>query len=129
MTSVEQKFGKTSIKASGVAKSLRIGMVAPPWFAVPPSGYGGTEAVVASLVDGLVDRGHEVFLIAAGTNGTKAQRYLPAFESPPTHRLGVGWLPEIVLAAETARAFANVDLEQRPTSQWRPEKISTHCLG
>jgi glycosyltransferase involved in cell wall biosynthesis len=86
-------------------------MVAPPWFAVPPHGYGGTEAVVASLVDGLVDRGHEVHLIAAGAPGTKAQHYVKSFEEPPTHRLGVGWLPEVITAAETARAFAHLDLD------------------
>ena len=29
-------------------------MVAPPYFPVPPDGYGGVEAVVADLVDALV---------------------------------------------------------------------------
>ncbi len=43
---------------------LRIAMVAPPWFAIPPTGYGGIERVVALLADGMASRGHEVTLFA-----------------------------------------------------------------
>jgi len=32
---------------------LRIVLVAPPYFDVPPIGYGGVEAVVADLADAL----------------------------------------------------------------------------
>lgn len=53
--------------------ALRIGMVAPPWFAVPPTGYGGIERVVSYLVDGLAARGHEVTLFAAGGSRTAAK--------------------------------------------------------
>lgn len=52
---------------------MRIAMVAPPWYEIPPPGYGGTEAVVAKLIDGLHARGHEVMLVAAGRNGTTAE--------------------------------------------------------
>jgi glycosyltransferase involved in cell wall biosynthesis len=49
-------------------------MVVPPWFEVPPQGYGGLEVIAAALVDGLVARGHEVTLFGAGTrNGTAAR--------------------------------------------------------
>jgi hypothetical protein len=34
---------------------MRIAVVAPPWYPVPPSGYGGIEWVVALLADGLTD--------------------------------------------------------------------------
>jgi hypothetical protein len=51
-------------------------MVAPPWFEIPPRGYGGIEAVCATLVDGLVRRGHDVVLFAAGQSGTSAQRFV-----------------------------------------------------
>jgi hypothetical protein len=44
---------------------VRIALIAPPWYAIPPSGYGGIEGVVALLADGVVDRGHEVTLFAA----------------------------------------------------------------
>ena len=51
-------------------RRLRIAMVAPPWFEVPPQGYGGIEAVCAGLVDRLVARGHRVTLIGADRDGT-----------------------------------------------------------
>lgn len=66
---------------------MRIAIVAPPWFAVPPTGYGGIELVVSYLADGLVDRGHDVTLFAAGTSRTKA-RLVPTFPEPPSHLLG-----------------------------------------
>jgi glycosyltransferase involved in cell wall biosynthesis len=43
---------------------MRIAVVAPPWYPVPPSGYGGIEWVVSLLADGLTERGHEVTLFA-----------------------------------------------------------------
>jgi hypothetical protein len=89
---------------------LRIGMVAPPWFALPPRGYGGTEAVVASLVDGLVDRGHEVVLVASGPHRTKATEYHRVYDVPPTERLGEP-VPEVVTAAEAARVLAEADVD------------------
>ena len=52
---------------------MRIAQVAPPWIAVPPEGYGGTEWVVKHLCDGLVERGHDVHLFATGDSRTAAQ--------------------------------------------------------
>ncbi|MBS2030608.1 MAG: glycosyltransferase family 4 protein [Deltaproteobacteria bacterium] len=50
--------------------SLRLAMVAPPCLPVPPRGYGGTELVIAELVDGLSALGVEVTLFAApGSRG------------------------------------------------------------
>jgi hypothetical protein len=43
---------------------MRIAVIAPPWYTIPPSGYGGIEWVVALLADGLTDRSHEVTLFA-----------------------------------------------------------------
>jgi glycosyltransferase involved in cell wall biosynthesis len=49
-------------------------MIMPPWYEVPPAGYGGLERVCASLIDGLVDRGHDVTLFGTGSRtGTKAR--------------------------------------------------------
>jgi glycosyltransferase involved in cell wall biosynthesis len=79
-------------------------MVAPPWFAIPPPAYGGIEAMVAGLVDGLVGRGHHVTLVGAGRPGTRAQRYVAVYEEPPTARLGSP-LPEVVHAAAAAAAL------------------------
>jgi glycosyltransferase involved in cell wall biosynthesis len=46
--------------------SLRVGIIAPPWVAVPPPGYGGTELMLDGLARGLVAAGHEVLLYTTG---------------------------------------------------------------
>ena len=51
---------------------MRIAVLAPCWFPVPPLGYGGIEWVVSLLADGLVDTGHDVTLFASGDSHTKA---------------------------------------------------------
>jgi len=61
---------------------LRIALVAPPWLAIPPLGYGGTERVIALLADGLVARGHDVTLFAAAGSRTAARLVSPLFEPP-----------------------------------------------
>src|SRR6266536_256189 len=61
---------------------MRIAEIAPPWLAVPPSGYGGIEWVVSLLADGLTQRGHDVTLFATGDSITKAHlEYI--FETAP----------------------------------------------
>jgi glycosyltransferase involved in cell wall biosynthesis len=84
---------------------LRIGVVAPPWFTVPPVGYGGTEAVVAALVDQLVELGHLVTLIASGPAKTRAQRHVMVYDEPPSDLLGRSPMPEVIAAAEAARVL------------------------
>ena len=66
---------------------MRIGILAPPWFAVPPARYGGIEVVVALLADGLVSRGHDVTLFASGGSITSA-RLRTRFAEPPSALLG-----------------------------------------
>jgi glycosyltransferase involved in cell wall biosynthesis len=92
------------------AQRLRIAMIAPPYFPVPPPAYGGVEAVVADLVDGLTDRGHSVTLIGAGRHGTRAQRFLSSYEVPPAERLGEP-LPEVMHAAYVARVLERCDVD------------------
>ena len=45
---------------------MRIAQIAPLAESVPPKLYGGTERVVAWLVEELVNLGHEVTLFASG---------------------------------------------------------------
>jgi hypothetical protein len=52
---------------------MRIGMIAPPWFPLPPLRYGGIEFVVSLLTEGLVARGHDVTLFASGDSETRAR--------------------------------------------------------
>lgn len=49
-----------------VAGRLSVLVVVPPWFPVPPVGYGGVESVADSLVRGLVARGHRVEVVCGG---------------------------------------------------------------
>src|SRR5712675_475683 len=52
---------------------MRIAQVAPLAESVPPKLYGGTERVVAWLIDELVNLGHEVTLFASGDSKTTAK--------------------------------------------------------
>jgi len=52
---------------------MRIAQIAPLAESVPPKLYGGTERVVAWLVDELVSLGHEVTLFASGDSQTTAR--------------------------------------------------------
>lgn len=52
---------------------MRIAQISPLWERVPPPAYGGTEAVVHALTEGLVARGHEVVLFASGDSLTSAE--------------------------------------------------------
>src|SRR5262245_5520534 len=58
---------------SGISHSMRIAQVAPLAESVPPQLYGGTERVVAYLVDELVALGHEVTLFASGDSRTRGE--------------------------------------------------------
>ena len=51
---------------------MRIAQLAPLAEAVPPKLYGGTERVVSSLTEELVEMGHEVTLFASGDSITNA---------------------------------------------------------
>lgn len=89
---------------------LRIAMVAPPWFNVPPPAYGGIEAIVADLVDDLEAHGHEVTLIGAGQHLTAASRFLSVWPEPPSDRLGEPY-PEVIHAARIAEVVAGLDVD------------------
>jgi glycosyltransferase involved in cell wall biosynthesis len=64
---------------------MRIAQVAPLAESVPPKLYGGTERVVAWLIDELVELGHEVTLFATGDSSTRA-KLVPVW--PRALRLG-----------------------------------------
>lgn len=86
-------------------------MVAPPWIAVPPRGYGGTETVVSTLTEELVSRGHTVTLFCApGSVSTAEVRpMLDAAHADEFDRT-------VLEADHTARALAVIE----PRSGERP---------
>ena len=93
----------TDFVENSALEPLRIALVAPPYFDVPPQAYGGTEAVVADLADSLVARGHRVTLIGAGKPGTAAD-FVPVWDDIQSDRLGQPY-PEIMHALKTRRAI------------------------
>lgn len=92
-------------------RKLRIVVVAPPWFQVPPAGYGGIERICFQLVEGLVCRGHDVTLIGTGRSTTQAH-FIQALPTPP---IGLGDIEapvqEARYAAIVARLLSRVDAD------------------
>lgn len=88
---------------------MKIGMIAPPWFPLPPRGYGGIELVVSHLTEGLVRRGHEVVLFASGDSETQA-RLSFVFHEAPFERIGTDPHLEIVHSMAAYRRAGEFDL-------------------
>ena len=66
---------------------MKVAVLSPVWFPVPPSGYGGIEWIVSLLADGLADAGHDVTLFASGDSRTRA-KLAAVFEQAPSERIG-----------------------------------------
>jgi glycosyltransferase involved in cell wall biosynthesis len=64
---------------------MKIAMISTPFLPVPPRDYGGTELVVHELVEGLIERGHDVTLFAPGDSQTTAdlRSLFPQSQWPP----------------------------------------------
>jgi glycosyltransferase involved in cell wall biosynthesis len=68
---------------------MKIAQIAPPWIAIPPKNYGGTESVIYNLVEEQVAQGHDVTLFAPGDTKTSAK--LVSFFPKSLLREGVPW--------------------------------------
>jgi len=88
---------------------LRIAVIAPCWFEIPPKAYGGIEWICYWLVEGLIDRGHDVTLVAAGENKTRA-RFIQSYAQAPSAQLGEP-LPEVVHAAAVSELTSGMDFD------------------
>ncbi len=66
---------------------MKIAMFSPVWFPVPPHRYGGIEAIVSLLTDGLVARGVDVTLFASGDSRSDAE-LVSVFDRAPSERIG-----------------------------------------
>ena len=53
---------------------MKIAHIAPPWIAIPPKNYGGSEIVIYNLVEEQVALGHDVTLFAPGDARTSAKQ-------------------------------------------------------
>ena len=98
---------------------MRIAMISTPFLSVPPHDYGGTELVVYELVEGLLDRGHDVTLFATGDSHTRARlrALYPSPQWPPgpfTDLNHISWA--------MSQAFA---VRRPPTVRANPTGIQT----
>ena len=66
---------------------MKIAVLSPVWFPVPPSGYGGIEWIVSLLADGLAEAGHDVTLFASGDSHTRA-KLDAVFPKAPSELIG-----------------------------------------
>jgi hypothetical protein len=76
---------------------------------LPPTGYGGIEAVCADLLGALLRSGHRVTLVGAGRNGTGAT-FIRTYDRPQGERLGQA-VPEVVHAAALPSILSNLDVD------------------
>ncbi|MDT5143704.1 MAG: hypothetical protein QOI79_3067 [Mycobacterium sp.] len=115
-------------------ESLKIGLLAPPWAAIPPPGYGGTESVVCQLARGLCAAGHEVTLYATG-DSTAPVPIVYAMATADWDRIGHGEveLPHVMHGYE---ALAGCDVIHDHTligPAWALasgyERVVTTCHG
>ena len=90
--------------------ALRISLVAPVWYPVPPPGYGGIETVVSLLADGLAARGHDVTLFASGDSRTAARLVSPVGAAPGPVA-GVGGEPALDAYHSLAAYQGSVDAD------------------
>src|ERR1039457_7653569 len=73
MSTALDRSMRTVASSDRDARPLSIAMLAPPWIAVPPAGYGGVETVVSDLTEALVERGHDVTLFCAPGSHSSAK--------------------------------------------------------
>jgi glycosyltransferase involved in cell wall biosynthesis len=85
-------------------------MVAPPWYELPPRGYGGLELITAALVDGLVERGHDVTLFGAGTRTGTQARFVSTSPDLRYSRLGE-LMPAVLHTAKVNRLLADGEFD------------------
>ncbi|EIE99061.1 glycosyltransferase family 4 protein [Saccharomonospora glauca] len=95
----------------------RIAMIAPPWFELPPTAYGGIEAMASDLIEQLTLRGLDITLVGVGRNGTPAD-FVPTYDRPNEDRLGQV-LPEVTHAAELTEIIEKID----------PDVVHDHSLA
>lgn len=82
---------------------MRIAQVAPLAESVPPHLYGGTERVIAWLIDELVELGHEVTLFASGDSSTRAKLVVARPQLGQQHSPTIRKLDRVVVGVRLLR--------------------------
>ena len=109
----------TSLLDPPVDGPLRVAMLAPPWIAVPPPGYGGVESVVSALTEALVGLGHQVTLFCApgSASAARVETLLDAAHPDEIERA-------LYEADHVARAFAVIEPRDGPRAF---DVVHDHC--
>jgi glycosyltransferase involved in cell wall biosynthesis len=92
------------------SRPMRIAMVVPPWYELPPSGYGGIEAVCTALVDRLSANGHDVVVFGAGRRCGTAGTFVSVLDEVQFRRLGEA-MPAALHAAKVAEILRTADFD------------------
>jgi glycosyltransferase involved in cell wall biosynthesis len=95
---------------------VRVAIIGSPWIAVPPVGYGGTEAVLDGLVRGLADAGHEVAFVGHPDS------------SVPVHVISCLQGDQIGTIGETVCEAAHVAIAYDQAVSWGADVIHDHTL-
>ena len=110
---------------AGDDELLRIGIIAPPWVAVPPPNYGGTELVIDQLARGLTAAGHAVELFTTGDSTCPVPRSWLCRDALGTNADPIAEFAHVQRAYEV---LTDVDLVHDHTltgpvwaSTWRPD--------
>lgn len=111
------------------AQSLRVALLCPVWFPVPPPRYGGIEAVVALLAEGLTDAGHEVTVFASGDSVTSATLSW-VYAHAPSERIGepIPELRHVLACYEHAGEFEVISDHTGPFAAALGEHVGTPVL-
>jgi glycosyltransferase involved in cell wall biosynthesis len=96
---------------------MRIAVLAPPHIAVPPVGYGGTEAVLDGLCRGLRAAGHDVLLVTTGDATCPVER-TSCFEEA----MGVGVRGTIHELTHVVHGYEAAD-------RWGADVVHDHTLA
>jgi glycosyltransferase involved in cell wall biosynthesis len=96
---------------------MRIGIIAAPWVAVPPPGYGGSEIVIDLLARGYAAAGHDVLLWTTGDSTCPVPRG-SALERSAPERLGD-------CATEVHHVVRGYDA----LKQWKADIVHDHTLA
>lgn len=68
---------------------MKVAVIGSIWLHTPPRQYGGTEEVIGNIVDGLVDKGHDVTFFGPKSSNVKGKIF-PTLEKP-TLEMGLNW--------------------------------------
>src|SRR5438046_2547335 len=86
-----------------------VGPRLPPGYGLRPAGYGGIESVCATLVEQLVDHGHDVTVFGVG-KGATAGRFVSLLDESQYPRLGEA-MPAALYAARVVEALTETQFD------------------